>query len=194
MSKEFKAPDVKGPRFRQNGFNVLNKDFFNNFKKKYSRHSNISQNQIKAIVKTFNEALFENVIETRDGVQLPEGLGHIFIGTCQSTKSKNIDFVKSQKYGLVVSNKNWETDGRLAKIFYTCSASKYKYMFRECWSFVACRKFKRTVAKVYPENWTMYVSISATTKIKKSYTGLVLRAMREKQQQSKLKDYNEFDL
>lgn len=194
MSKEFKAPNVKGPRFRQNGFNVLNKDFFINFKKKYTRHSNITENQIRNIVKKFNVVLYENVIETRDGVQLPEGLGHIFIGTCQSTKSENIDFVKSQKYGIKVTNKNWETDGKLAKIFYTCSASKYKYTFRECWSFVACRNFKRTVAKVYPENWTMYVSISATTKIKKSYTGLVLRAMREKQQQSKLKDYNEFDL
>jgi hypothetical protein len=194
MSKEFKLPNVKAPRFRQKAHNVLNKDFFNAFREKFGKYKDVTESDIKKIVKRFNEVLSETVIETRDGVQLPEGLGHLFIGSCQSVKGKNIDYGKSSKYGVTVNNKNWETDGKLAKIFYTCSASKYKYTFRECWSFIACRNFKRTVAKTYPENWNMYVSIDATTKMKKAYTALVLQGIRDRKLQSNLKDYNEFDL
>ena len=57
------------------------------------------------------------MIDKRDGVQLPETIGWLFIGTCEQSKKKNIDFAKSVKYGMIVSNKNWETDGKLAKIF-----------------------------------------------------------------------------
>lgn len=194
MSKEFKLPNIKAPRFRQKAHNVIDKEFFKSFRDKFGKYKNISEGDIKKIVKRFNEVLCETVIETRDGVQLPEGLGHLFIGSCQSVKGRNIDYGKSSKYGVTVNNKNWETDGKLAKIFYTCSASKYKYTFRECWGFVACRNFKRTVAKVYPENWTIYVSIDATTKMKKAYTALVLQGIRDRKLQSELKDYNEFDL
>lgn len=194
MSKEFKLPNVKAPRFRQKAHNVLNKDFFNAFKEKFGKYKDVTESDIRNIVKRFNEVLYETVIETRDGVQLPEGLGHLFIGSCQAVKGKNIDYAKSIKYNVTVNNKNWETDGKLAKIFYTCSASKYKYTFRECWSFIACRNFKRTVAKTYPENWNMYVSIDATTKMKKAYTALVLQGIRDRKLQSNLKDYNEFDL
>jgi len=194
MSKEFKLPNVKAPRFRQKAYSVLNKDFFKAFKEKFGKHKDVTESEIKKIVKKFNEVLAETVIETRDGVQLPEGLGHLFIGSCQSVKGRNIDYGKSSKYGVTVNNKNWETDGKLAKIFYTCSASKYKYTFRECWSFTACRNFKRSVAKTYPENWTIYVSIDATTKMKKAYTALVLQGIRDRKLQSNLKDYNEFDL
>jgi hypothetical protein len=194
MSKVYKAADLKAPRFRQEGFNVLNKEFFDKFKEKYSKHSKVTESTIKKVVKKFNETLYETVIDTRDGVQLPEGLGHIFIGACQATKKTNIDFVKSKKYGITVNNKNWESDGKLAKIFYTCNASKYRYAFRECWSFVGCRNFKRSVAKTFPENWTMYVSIDSSTKMKKAYTGLVLKAIRDRKLQSEIKDYNEFDL
>jgi len=194
MAKEFKLPDVKAPRFRQKSVSVTDKVFFEKFREKHPKHRDISDSQIKMIIKSFNEALWEAVIETRDGVQLPEGLGCIFIGTCENAKGSNIDFAKSQKYGVTVTNKNWETDGKLAKIFYTSYSSKYKFAFRECWKFVACRNFKRTVAKTYPENWTMYVHVDPHKKLRQMYTAASLKSMREKQLTKQLDDYNEFDL
>jgi len=189
MSKAIKAPDVKAPRFRQKAVNVIDKELFGRFREKYPKHKNISESQFKKIVKAFNEAVWETVIETRDGVQLPEGIGCIFIGTCENTRNSNIDFAKSHKYGVTVTNKNWETDGKLAKIFYSSYATKYKFSFRECWSFTACRNFKRAVAKSYPENWTMYVQVDSQRKLRNTYTSITLKNRAEK-----LAKYNEFDL
>jgi len=194
MASEFRGPDVNAPRFRQKVLTVTDKKFFDKFREKYPKYKSLSDADVRQIIKKFNETLWENVIETRDGVQFPEGLGSIFIATCQSAKSSNIDFGKSKKYGVSVSNKNWETDGKLAKIFYSSYASKYKFAFRECWSFTACRNFKRTVAKTYPENWTMYVQIDPSRKLRKIYTAASLKNMRAKQLDSQLKNYNEFDL
>lgn len=194
MGSEFRGPDVKAPRFRQKVVTITDKKFFDSFKEKYPKHKHLTNVEIKRVIKKFNEALYENVIETRDGIQFPEGLGTIFIATCQSAKSSNIDFGKSKKYGVSVSNKNWDTDGKLAKIFYTSYASKYKFAFRECWAFVACRNFKRAVAKTYPENWTMYVQIDPHRKLRKIYSNITLKHMRKKKLDSQLTNYNEFDI
>lgn len=194
MDKEYKSPDVKGPRFRQEGYSVINRQFLKNLREKHKRCESLSDKQIRQIIKRFNETLWETVIDYRDGINLPEGLGHIFIGSCVLLSNKNIDFGKSSKYGMTVKNRNWNTDGRIAKIFYTSYSSKYKFEFRECWSFTGCRNFKRAVAKVYPENWTMYVSIDSHKKMKETYKAAVMKEIIIKRTDSKLEDYNEFDL
>jgi len=83
--KEFKKPNVKAPRFRPSFYNVLNKEFFEKFKKKYPKYKNLDNSILKKIVKTFNETISSKVIENRDGIELPQQLGWIFIGTCAST-------------------------------------------------------------------------------------------------------------
>lgn len=194
MHKKYNLPDVKAPRFRQNGFSVLTKKFFDNFKTKYPKHKDMSESEIRNIIKRFNELMWENVIEYRDGVQFPEGIGTLFIATCENAKSKNVDHVKSKKYGVAVSNTNWETDGKLAKIFYTSYASKYKFEFRECWGFRACRNFKRAVAKAYPENWTMYIKVDPVKKLREVYVKEQTRQYALYKTEQALKSYNEFDL
>ena len=103
-----------------------------------------------------NEKIWKEVIENRDGVELPYSLGYLFIGTCPAAKSVNTDYALSKKYGKVLQNKNWETDGKIAKIFYTNYTTKYRFRNRELWGFVACRDFKRSVAREYPKNWNKY--------------------------------------
>ena len=192
--KEFKKPDVKASRYRPEVSTILNKEFFDNFKNTHSKYKNMDNKLLRKIIKKFNQLVYQTVIDTRDGVQLPEGLGLIFIGTCESAKGKNVDYAKSKKYGVALSNNNWHTDGKLAKIFYTSFASKYKFSFRECWKFSACRNFKRAVAKTYPENWTMYIQVEPTKKLKRTYTGLVLKERNKREESAKLRSYNEFDL
>ena len=118
----------------------------------------------------------------------------MFIGTCQPSKKKNIDFAKSKKYGVKVSNKNWDSDGKLAKIFFTNSALKHKFKNREFWAFTGCREFKRSVAKTYPENWNNYIVVDPKQKLKLAYGRKVAKEIRLKKQEYALKDYNEFDL
>ena len=167
--KEFKKPDVKAPRFRPETKNILTKEFFILFKKKYPKYKTIDNIELRKIIKKFNQVVYQTVIDNRDGIQLPEQIGWLFIGTCQQSKKENIDYAKSLKYGLRVSNKNWDSDGKLAKIFFSNHAPKHKIKNREFWSFVACREFKRSVAKSYPENWQMYVEANPQTKLQYTY-------------------------
>ena len=191
VNKEYKEPNVKGPRFRQSSVNIIDDTFVKEFIQKYPKYKDLSKAEISSIIRKYNETVWKEVIETRDGVQLPEGVGIMFIATCKAPLRQNIDFVKSKKYGVTVSNKNWETDGKLAKIFYTNYNTSFRFQNRECWGFIACREFKRTVAKTYPENWNLYVQIDPAKKIRDKYKKKVYK---EKVTQSHLANYNEFDL
>lgn len=192
--REFKKPDVKAPRFRPEVYNVLNKEFIEKFKKKYPKYKDVDNALLKKIIKTYNNTLYQTVIDKRDGIQLPETIGWLFIGTCEQSKKENIDFAKSHKYGVTVTNKNWETDGKLAKIFFTSYAPKHKMKNREFWGFTACREFKRSVAKTYPENWNMYVVVTPNAKIKLAYTKAVFKNYKANETLKALENYNEFDL
>jgi hypothetical protein len=191
---EFKKPDVKAPRFRPDVYNVLNKEFFERFKEKHPKYKKLSDAELRKIAKLFNQTVFHTVIDTRDGVELPEQIGWLFIGTCQQSKKTNIDFAKSHKYGVKVTNKNWETDGKLAKIFFTNYALKHKMRNREFWGFTASREFKRTVAKTYPENWNIYVAVTNTQRLKETYSKMMYKEMKAKETSKALETYNEFDL
>ncbi len=192
--KEFNKPDVKAPRFRPQVKTVLNTEFFERFKCKHPKYKNLDDKDLRKIIKSFNETLCNKIIENRDGIELPQQLGWLFIGTCQKSKKENIDFAKSNEYGVKVSNKNWETDGKLAKIFYTNHAPKHKFRNREFWGFVACRKFKRNVSKSYSDNWTKYVVVDPLKKLRMSYAKERYKEVRLKKTKQELKTYNEFDI
>ena len=192
--KEFKKPDVKAPRFRPEKYNVLSKEFFEKFKQKYPKYKSLDDNNLRKIIKLFNQVIAQAVVDTRDGVQLPEQIGWLFIGTCQQSKKNNIDFAKSVKYGVQVTNRNWDTDGKLAKIFFTNYAPKHRIKNREFWGFTACRDFKRNVSKSYPENWNMYVAVDPTQRLKLAHTKRTYIECMNKKTENSLKTYNEFDL
>jgi hypothetical protein len=192
--KEFKKPNLTAPRYRPKVYSIMNKEFFDNFRKKYSIYKNYTNSELRNIIKAFNKLVYNTVIEKRDGVQLPETIGWLFIGTCQNSKKVNIDYAKSNKYGLIVTNKNFDTDGKLAKIFFSSHAPKHKMKNKEFWSFTACREFKRSVSKYYPENWNMYVVVDATIKLKKTYQKMVTKNIAINKEKKDLKNYNEFDL
>ena len=58
----------------------------------------------------------------------------------------------------------------------------------------ACREFKRTVAKTYPENWQMYVVANPNMKIRTTYQKFKTKDHLVKMQNKALETYNEFDL
>jgi hypothetical protein len=192
--ENFKKPNLNAPRFRPEVKSILEKKFFEEFKTKHPQYKNISDAEIRKMIKEFNRFIYQKVVNSRDGVQLPESIGWFFIGTCQESKKKNIDFVKSKEYGLKVTNRNWASDGKLAKIFFTNNAPKHKMKNREFWSFIACREFKRCVAKVYPENWNMYTVVEPTKKLKQLYNKAVYKQISLNETKKNLLDYNEFDI
>lgn len=192
--KEFKNPDVKAPRFRPDVYNVMNKKFFESFRERYPKYKHLNDSQLRKIGKTFNQVMYQAIIDTRDGIQLPEQIGWLFIGSCQQSKKQNVDFAKSRQYGVKVTNNNWATDGKLAKIFFSNFAPKHRIRNREYWTFIACRDFKRSVAKSYPENWNMYLTVDATRQAKLAYSKHLYKDMKNRETAKALETYNEFDL
>jgi len=129
----------------------------------------VDNDKLKKVIQSFNGKIRETVLESRNGVELPESLGYLFIGSCPAPKKVNINFALSAKHGKLIENKNWDTDGHIGKIFYTNYSPKYKFKTRELWQFIATRKFKRSVAKYYPPNWTKFVKMKSKIRVSDMY-------------------------
>jgi hypothetical protein len=194
-NKPYKKPDLNAPRYREKVFSVLNSKLLEEFKEKYPRYKDVELLHFKEIVKQFNETVWEEVIDNRDGVELPDGIGFIFIASTPASKHKNnINFKQSAELGVTVHNKNWETDNRLAKIMYSNYHAKYRFAFRELWGFQAVRQFKRTVAQTFPENYMRYVQLTGTTRVSDIFSKVVDRKIETRNYNNSIDEYNEFEL
>ena len=153
MINNFKKPNLNAPRYRDKRLGLLNYETIKEFKDKKPLYSKIDNSKLKQIIKTYNIKLWKAVIENRDGVELPDSLGFLFIG----------------------------------KIFYTNWSTKYRFKNRELWHFVACRDFKRAVAKEYPKKWTQYVIMKNKYRVAHLYDPNIEETNKQ------LKYYNEFE-
>ncbi len=170
MDKSFRKPDLNGPRFRPKRHTMLNKKLFLRFKEKYPEYSDLTLNEFKSIIKTFNRHLGQGLIDNRDGVELPQGLGYIFMGSCPATKSKkNVDMKKSKDFGVRSTHKNWDSDNMLLKIFYTNRSSRYPFQNRQIWSFKAVKPLRVKASKAYKKNWPKYIVVDPAEKISALY-------------------------
>ena len=165
MKKPYRKPDLNAPRFRPKRVNILNKALYTAFIKKHPEYSDVDLITFKSIIRTFNEKLYEGIIQNRDGVELPEGLGYVFLGTCPAAKKQNIDRAKSIEYGIIANHQNWDSDNNLLKIFYTNQKSKYPLQNKQVWAFKAVKQFRKAASDAYKENWPKYIVVDPTQKI-----------------------------
>ena len=193
MAKQFKKPDLSAPRYRPTKLNLTNVDFYKKFIEENPKYSGLTIGQFKEIIATFNGLIWDTVVNERDGVQLPEQLGYLFIGSCPRKKN-NVDFDKSKKYGVVLQNQNWESDQYTAKIFYTNYETKYRFKNHELWGFKGVRDFTRTVGKTYPQEWKKYIQMDNLVKASRLFRKHKTEIKKKIETQDLLKDYDEFNL
>ena len=189
----YKAPDLHASRLRIKPKRILTKDFIAEFKEKHPEFSTLDDKTIKLIVMKFNENIWKEVIEYRDGVELPESLGYLFIGTCTFNRDTNVNYGLSVKYGKEIKNRNLESDSKLAKIFYTNYQTKYKFANRELWGFQAVRQFKRSVAKEYPVSWQKYIVVDSYKKLSEMCSKALRKQRGKKEDKDILSSYDEFE-
>lgn len=194
MVKPYKKPDLNAPRYRPKKLNLTNVDFYKKFIEDNPKHSNITVDQFKDVIKTFNGMIWEAVINERDGIQLPKQLGYIFIGSCPKKKGENTDYKKSEHYGVKIQNQNWESDQYTAKIFYTNFETKYRFKNHELWGFKGVRDFTRSVAKTYPIDWKKYVEVDNKLKISRLFRMEKFKQFKTDETAELLKYYDEFNL
>ena len=192
MSRQYKKPDLNAPRYRPTKLNLTNVDFYNKFIEENPKYAHITLEQFKKVISLFNENIWKTVVEYRDGVELPEQLGYIFIGSCPRKKS-NVDFKKSEHYGQVLQTQNWESDQFVAKIFYTNFETKYRFKHHELWGFKGVRDFTRTVAKTYPTEWKKYLQIDNMMKVSRLFRKEKFKDFKKNETDTLLDDYDEFN-
>jgi hypothetical protein len=191
----FNKPDLNAPRYRPSRLNLTNLEFYEKFQVDNPKYNHISISQFKKVITTFNGLIWQNVLSNRDGVELPEQLGFIFIGTCpRPTKKPPVDYKRSIEYNMKLQNMNWESDQYLAKIFYTTFENKYRFRNHELWMFDAVRDFKRTVAKTYPENWKRYILLDNMIKVSRIFRKQKMQDFIKNETEQLLEQYDEFNL
>ena len=194
MAKEYKKPDLNAPRYRPKKLNLTNTEFYKSFIKDNPKYDGcLTSYEFKKIITTFNGCIWNGVIKERDGVQLPEQLGYIFIGSCPRKKS-NVDFKKSEHYGTVLQNQNWESDDYLAKIFYTNFETKYRFKNHDLWGFKGLRNFTRAVGQAYPTEWKKYLQVDNNMKISRLFRQQKFKQFKTEETAELLKTYDEFNL
>ena len=206
-SKNIKKPDLTAPRCRADVHKIIcriknsqakeySHKFLEEFKKEYPQYKDLTNDQAMDILEVFHGKLWNHSLNNRDGVELPKGLGYIFLGTCASAKKPSIDFKVLIEEGIKKKHLNFESDNKLAKIFYTNFSTKYKFRNREMWSFTETKEFKRSVPEVYRANWKIYVEVESGRSISK-YINRIMKNNYFRNYTEKYEvpsSYNEFDL
>lgn len=194
MVMMIKKPDLNAPRFRPTRLALLDKDFFKRFREKFPEYKDRPESELRSIIQTYNEKIWQAALTNREGAEFPEGLGYLFIGSCKSPKKFNTDFSTSQELGIKARHRNFESDNYLAKIFYTNYASKYRFRHRDLWQFKGVRTFTRKVGEVYPENWKMYIEVDNFAYISRIFRNKRKSQWVENHRTTVSEDYNEFDM
>lgn len=189
----FNKPDLTAPRFRPKRLSILTEKFYKELKEEHPELK-ISYEKVKLLINTFNNKIWKEVVNTREGVELPEQLGYIFIGSCSRVKKDPVDYKKSEMLGFSVGNPNWESDNYLAKIFYTNFENKYRFKFHELWGFEATRDFKRYVAHTYPEEWKKYILVDNIIKVSSLFRYNRDMEVKAEKNALLLENYDEFDM
>lgn len=193
MPNTFKKPDLTAPRYRPKKLNLTNQEVYEDFIKNNPKYAHLKAEQFKQIISLFNGKIWQKVIEERDGVELPEQLGFIFIGTCPRKKS-NVDFSKSINHGVILQHQNWDSDNYMAKIFYTNYETKYRFKHNDLWGFTGLRDFKRSVGKTYPKEWKKYVMVDNLVRVSKIFRRQKFKQYKQDLTQQLLPEYDEFNL
>lgn len=189
-----KNPDLKAPRFRHEFVNIMTNKLLEKIQSKTSKANDLTLSDVRKVIKSFNGAMCKEVINSRDGIELPEALGNIYVGTCPPPKRKNIDMKKSIELGVRVEHRNWDTDGHIGKVIYSIYGNKYRFKHSEIWSFKTGREFKRAVASNYPENWMMYKKIENNRLISSQIKQRIKTELVLNRSNYIPDNYNEFDL
>jgi hypothetical protein len=194
VKHEYKKPEVKQSRHHSDCYDACNVENFKLFKEKYP-HYKIKYNTFCSIVKTNSELMWEHVINSREGIDLPEALGQLSVISCRFKGKSNINYRWSNEHGKRVLHSNIHTDNLLAKVYYSNADKKYLSPFKGVWAFKACRNFSRSVSKAFRENYKLYREVDLyQTMEKTNKCNPVIEPDIKKQNEDFLANYNELSV
>lgn len=190
----FKTPDITGPRFRKKFHMILAKRLHLRFIEAHPQHSSVTWEKFRDVIKGHSQKMWETTINERDGIELPIVRGSIFLGSTKIKVKNNYDIQASIKANDFIRHRNYDTDGHVAKIYYSPYLSKIGGRDRSLWSFKGVREYKRSVSKAYAKNWKNYQRVTSLDPIVDEYHRHERRIRLTEKTAYHTKSYNEFDL
>ena len=190
-----RPPDRNAPRFRTKWECVNTPEFIRKFKEKYPQYAHYNGKVLMGFLNRHCDKITEAVATTREGVELPEGIGYLFVVMVTMPKRKEtcVSWGKSLELGVIVHYSNHHTDGKMPKIMYSNCNTKYKFENRQLWGFTACRNFKQLVSSLAEEMYTIYTPLVSRKKIQETIMKTKIKNQKEYDQNEDLKVYNEFE-
>jgi len=189
----FNAPNIKGPRFRKYFKSVLTTTLYEKFIKANPKHAGITFEQFVGTVDTSLEKMWNVTLVERDGIELPIG-GSLFVGSTKIKVKNNYNIQASIKANTPIKHRNYDTDGYVAKIYYSPHLAKVSGRDRSIWSFKGARDYKRTLSKIYPGNWKKFIVVAELYTVVNEYQRLRARNYFTESTEKAVQTYNEFDL
>ena len=98
----------KGPRHRAKRYNMASDENISAI----AKHPDClvkDSKKVKQVIMAIHNGIRDTIVNTRDGIELPEQLGYMFLGTCQPKVRKNVDFSTTDHYLKVIQHRNWES-------------------------------------------------------------------------------------
>lgn len=191
---DFRPPDLHGPRYRYKRYVTGSVNFIKRFKKKYPQYAHYPKDALIKAIKAHHIKICNEIINSREGVELQGSMGNMYICMANSYKKKPIAFGKSAKLGMKVYHNNHETDGKIAKIKYTNYGVRTMFENRRLWHFTGIRRFTREVAHTCPKLWRQYILMEDIKGIVMNRDKQLLKYNCRKRQDQDMITYNEFDL
>jgi hypothetical protein len=162
--------DLNAPRFRltKGAFSVISRERYIAYKRKYPK-STLTYKEYSNFLLDHINLVRETIITTRDGVKFPNSIGAMFLGGYRPSNASQ-NYNATTRYGLNIKDLNFQTDGLLAKIYFTNYSKRFKIETRKIWYFLGARKLTRGASAEFRNNHTLYKTIVMKDRVWKTIT------------------------
>ncbi len=164
--------------------------FLPGFFKKYPQYLPFkkSKKDLVAVIKKFHENYVDEVIDNRQGAELPLLMGKFSI---LAYKSKGYLDFSQKKLGIITRHINTHTDGLTCKLSYERHSNRYRFKDKAMWTFIPSCAFKKRVSSAFLKQHTKY--IYSPDRVKPFYDALdfKLKDINDRKIEEYLKDYDE---
>lgn len=169
VTTTYRVPDLHARRYRRPAAGTVNAAMFAHLRSQIPALVQVSDPALRKLLRDVNQTLWETMIQHPDGVELPSETGHLFLAACPARRADSIDYKASQALKQLVRQRNFESDGFLAKIFFSTTETRYLWKHHELWGFAACKNFRHAVGQQFPRQWQMYARIEPDKKLKNTF-------------------------
>lgn len=193
--RKCKIPDPRAPKYRAKSLHILTPTFYNKFYKQYPQYKDTFGTSVFLDVLTaYGKATIQAVVDNREGADLPQRLGVLFLGTCPTPKVRFPQDYSRQAEGIATRYHNWDTDNKLLKIFYLNFQKRYNFTHKSLWGFMGSTDFRKKASKAYLLNWKKYIEVENHLKIYRTVQQYQKEVFAKKREVELLKTYNEFEI